>query len=830
MLRRSTKSNNKINWLKWLIIASFIVLPIVNVALIAILHRLPQGYDMQFHWQEMRELMKDGFLPRYAMNSFSESGVAVPTMYPYLFLYPFTLIYRISKSVTLTSYSFLVIDTFVALLISYFSSKKFSHNRVISYLFSIVYSMSFSLFLNSFQTDAIGMNFSFVFMPLVLFGFIYWIKNNQWKMLSIGMILIIYNSVIVSAYLILFLIIWTIIELWVNKKVGRKHLWTLCEAALLTILTTAIFWIPAAKLLLNNKLYDMLGDAGNQLNGVSIPKMIESSINTTLMINPKSWTYMMTISSLIGLIIGVIYYKKLSVMMRQMYWIAIVILLVSSNLFPWKFIAKTPFKVIQFPWRLYLIPQVFLAYLTAWFLSRLIKKWRIYKKYAGNKGILLSILVIVTVICGLQLSEQSTYISSIGHINVPASTLMNTRDVTKDYYPKAALPDFKNILDHEAVAGKKKIKVTPLGNGKYKLRSNRNLKNVQMPFVMYNGTKYRCEVNGGKVGCHVNGNQLLTMSSIKKGNHIIHTYVKPNILLNLLKYTLTIAGLLWIIWLCFCYKYGDKKCMKIVKKHKEIIASIIFIFIILLLIVTMFFIGYKNSISSKLEATAGLASVAVAFCGFMFAISIFNLRYNTSVRLICNYGNLEKSPFIVNFINESRISTSARFLGAFISKNQIKKGYDNNIGGQIPFPSTESSKKTEESTKYVGTLSNVNAHHSISFKVYLDEIIHMMNNNDYWNIFMNKIFRQKKDITLLFVFIDYKYKLSFDFITIPYKNSIYNEIFKDFNFKDKGITNIDYINNNNVDTNTNPNRFRKHYKNTFMKQTNIDVLKGLNIN
>lgn len=387
------KKDHKYLSSNFIIVLLFLIFACVNTFMLMECRKVVSLPDLQFHWSRILELIKSQqLLPRFAMNSFNDSGSAALTMYPYLFLYPFAIFYKFSKSMILTTVLMLFINTFLSLIVSYFCSLGLSKSRMVSFVFSMAYSLSFSLFYNIVNTYAIGMNDAFIFMPLVLFGYYYWVKYGKWHMLAIGGIALIFSEILMSVLVFIILALLTICN---YRRLNKQKIWALLKSFVLVVMVSASFWIPALNIYLNNKLNNF---KFTNETGVDLFESIHGAFSF-----PNMYTNMglMPIFVLLGIIFGFISFRLLSSDLRQMFLCSLLIIFVSSNIIPWQSLNHTFLGIIQFPWRLFLIPQVFLTYIFAKFLVKKTKHFQISR--------LKFLLVFVCCVLGLQVCYQCDY-------------------------------------------------------------------------------------------------------------------------------------------------------------------------------------------------------------------------------------------------------------------------------------------------------------------------------------------------------------------------------------------------------------------------------------
>lgn len=531
-----------------IIITSFILLAILNT--VELMHfktvpTFPSG-DLPFHWQRIQELIQSRHLfPYYDLNSFKDCGSAVMAMYPYLWLYPVALLYRVAGSVTVTTVGILGLNTLASLLISYYASLRFSRSRMISYFFALAYSFSFTLFLNTVHSYAIGMNEAFIFMPLVIFGYLTWLKDRKWVMLAIGTTALAYSEVLVVIFMAVLLSIWTLINIF---RLDRRWIVNLIKAANLTVLLTALYWLPAVHLYLDNRLFGM----GNpRITGVMLSRSFRTAWDVKWTVGSNN-VFLMTIYTLLGLIFGLEALIRGGHLHKQMYAGAVLVLLLTSRFFPWTALRSTSLNIIQYLWRFYLFSQMVLTYLFAEVTVKVIIHLTISSRARGCVMISLAALVV-----GLQLFNQAHYFVTLPAITRGASIRMNDRKLFDlndaeyhDYYLQRTNSDFHKIEQHDVTLpdGRPAMKFLSSGHGDYAFRCHRNYRQVTIPFIRYYGTHYRIDVDGRPVHVISNRNQLMTIRHIIPGRHHVQIKIEPDSWIRSAK-GLSFTGILICLWI-----------------------------------------------------------------------------------------------------------------------------------------------------------------------------------------------------------------------------------------------------------------------------------------
>lgn len=541
----------------------FLIMSLLSVAVMWHSHFITVGYDIHFHWQriwDMREsLVHRKLFPLVALNQFNQTGSAVMALYPQLGMMPIVLLSLVIKSFIPLVYIVILLRNFFALLVAYFASYSYNKNRKISFIFASGYTLAATMLFHEVLSYDIGRSSSMIYLPMIMFGFLNLIEKNDWIELALGMSAIIMCHVVNTAIAILFLAIMFLIN--INKFFDKNKIFALGKAIVLTVLLTTLYWIPFVIIVGNN--------------AIDFPppywKVAGTDLNTwyTAIIQNSVGPYFNVIN-LLGLVLGIVFFMKLSKYSKQLVLVGIAFLFLCSNLFPWNLLANTGINdSLQFTWRLNIIPQVIFCYIFAEVIVKLFKK---------PVMAVVSIVVSTIVIVFLQLSAQESLVQStknnleLTHAfskdrkeyrlnnNDDFRHLIFTSAGEIDYYPSAAVKQYGNTNRHIATYdGHKKLKVKLLGNGQFTFKNSVHINKMALPFLHYKGIAYEVKLDGKTVKTTHNKYALITLKNVSAGKHrvqiIVHRTKK-----ELLSYFATLIGLIVLGW-ALIKKYGTKTKM-----------------------------------------------------------------------------------------------------------------------------------------------------------------------------------------------------------------------------------------------------------------------------
>lgn len=500
------------------IVFIFAVMSLASSVLLWKSHFIPAAGDLYFHFQritEMKDSLSHGILFQdVAITKFDQSGSAAMTMYPKINIIPFVLLSFLLKNMVHLVYTIFILRNFFALILAYLSCYSYKSQKSVSFVFAITYTLSTMVLNYAFNFGDMGVTSSLIYLPLVLFGTLNLLHKNSWIELSIGMIGVLSSHVITSVMSIGLVCVLLLLNIKIMKN--KEHVFSLIKAILLTLCITAVFWMPFLVISIRNHIG--MPFVVYPLSGVDFNTLMASIFNNSV-------TQYITIFAFIGIILSILNYKKMSNSSKQLFFIAIILIVVCSSFVPWNLLNNTFIKsTFQFSWRVLLITQLLLCYLFAENAINLCKN----KKQ--RNGIVL--LIVMTVMCS-QIVGQRELIDTYRNNTLNTDNVVSGKNyyLIYDYYPKEAASatelnnDFRNHLGYY---GRKRIMMNPMGNGIFTFKLSRNVNNFRIPFLIYNGINYNVKVDGKNVKFYSDEHSQLTLYSATKGKHRIQVIVKKS--------------------------------------------------------------------------------------------------------------------------------------------------------------------------------------------------------------------------------------------------------------------------------------------------------------
>lgn len=280
-------------------------------------------------------------------------GYAFGLFYPDLFLLPAVLFKFLGFS-TDTSMKLLVfIIMVITCLVTYAVSKYISNSRFAASVSMVLYCLGHYHLTDVIRRFALGEVIAMIFVPLVFMG-LYDLTEKGYK--KKGILLIAFTGLLLS-HTISFVLcailsfVWLIIRIK-NMIKTPKLIAGVAIEAVICILITSYYWMPVIEQFMDSKFRVNVKHRFLTQNFTQSISDIVSGIHSVAFIE-------------IGILCLLVFlgaYKKMVSKKSILLLICTVALIVlQTDLFPWRLIDKTVFVSIQFPWRINIFTELFLA-------------------------------------------------------------------------------------------------------------------------------------------------------------------------------------------------------------------------------------------------------------------------------------------------------------------------------------------------------------------------------------------------------------------------------------------------------------------------------------
>ena len=515
---------------------------------------------MQFHTQRITEMFQNmqhmNLFPFISTFTFNNNGSAVMSMYPKLPLYLYALIRLLVQEPITSYYIGNILRSFICLVISYYSFLVIHKDQQLAaFLFSTAYSLSALMICCGYNSADLGISFSLIFFPVAFAGFYCWLKNGSYRLMTLGV------SAILLCHLLNFIFTFILLLLLasINFKILNKgKIVNLAKSFVISVLLTSSFWLPALRFGTSTA---MNSPFIFPLVGVKLFDLFQRAFT-----NDNNFGF--TIIAVLGLFLGAVDYKYLDKHVKQLFWASIIIVLFSSQLFPWQLLQNTPVRFIQFPWRFLVFPQLFLTYIYAVVVSELLKRLKTFQIRSLVVGIITVAIVLLSfnaqdriISSQIQAPEINYQLNSNNYLPSRNGTIwfkVTNEDefnnlmgfnANTDYLPKKSSGSFPAYSSHWGWNNDTKktvfFNMNAIPDGSIiQFDVPKSVKRLTVPFVIYND-HYQVILDNKKYPLKYDNN-VLYISNIKRGKHIMKiSYHDPLIKNSFL--ILTILGTL-LVW------------------------------------------------------------------------------------------------------------------------------------------------------------------------------------------------------------------------------------------------------------------------------------------
>jgi len=500
----------------FLILSYFFVYPLLTRGFVA------SGNDISYQLQRIIEVshnLKHGiFLPFVYTYSFGQLAFPLGIFYPEVTLIPSAILFNIFGHQVTGIYAGFAFYALLAMIFTYVVFRKLKYSWVISYIVAIIYTFSVYHTIDAYTRFAMGEYIAMTFLPLCFYGFYAILKGKvkDWPYLAVGLSFILLSHVLSTFIVVLTMgIIWLLSFLWKADHLKRIRYFAI--AAIATLLSSAIFWVPFLEQQLFQK-YNQPSPVSLEKSAYKLSDLLIAATNNS-MSSPISIGFTM----LLTLIFGGVFFKKLGKLEKYSYLIATVTFIGSSSVFPWIIFQKTPVSVIQFSFRLFMITTLCYSVVAAGLLQLLIRNQMMT---TTMKRLSLAFIVLATLgswyasMRSLRLNPWQNQPLRIFTNSGPQAKIPNKTTFVEQYTPRKTMPYFNELVGHVAVINHKKVTLTQITAKPSKQiftdKIVKQAKKVDLPVSYYkNFVAYR---NGKQVSVTRSHRNTLLVSSKTTGS------------------------------------------------------------------------------------------------------------------------------------------------------------------------------------------------------------------------------------------------------------------------------------------------------------------------
>lgn len=545
-----------------LIEVMFFILPLIFIMPIILTGKYTWNADTMFHWQRIANLAHGSG----AFNSVGGyHGGADMSFYPWMTIVPLALLKLIGIPPVAIMDIFCITIFVLGENIAYYAFSKCYPEHLFAFMFALLYACSQNWWDVLVVQGLDGATLADAFVPLAFFGWLEIMRGHKSKMLVVGMSLIMFTHILTAALTVAALGLLTLLA-WKHLSVSK-----LCEfakQAVVTLLITAVYWLPMLILSRTNKLW--------------YPELKAPMNKNAFILNPsfgacfKGLALLWNFAAIVGFILAIINWKKLSAFSKHLFIVGLACLVFNMPYLPWHFLMHTFVRQLQFPFRVAFLIQFIFSFLLVRIVALNWSKKSISKtsRMAGLIFLLFSAIAFsFTIVSERQVTESDGQHFDInrpagyttmkdGHrvqVSSKSFLVLTNRDMNdhrvlnlmthRDYLPRSlanrATRDNKHVVQNHKVVHFSTVHEATYNDGTH-VNEPQNAAHFNLPLVTYHTQQYRMYMNGKRVHPAGYMNDVPYINHLHKG-HYIFTYQTP---LAWYRYAGIIGSLLGM-WLLF---------------------------------------------------------------------------------------------------------------------------------------------------------------------------------------------------------------------------------------------------------------------------------------
>lgn len=302
---------------------------------------------------DRKSLMSGHLLSSNGSFAFSQIGLIVNKFYPYLFLYPFAIMRGLADPVlayniclfVLTALSFIIAYQSVISIPTQQGEKRRSAKA--GFLFSLIYNNSGYLLLQITQRGDLAEYIALVLLPVLFMGLISLIRqpdSKKWWWLPITFTLIAYSHLLSAILFALFVMV----ILGLNyHQLNVLKIERLIISGILVVIATLPISLTIVLANHQNKVITPIVPDTLQNEALKPDDLLLNALNNIV---PDTLSVVnLGVITLVCLFISFLILGSHDLLGKQLTWIGVFSVFLSTNLFPWFIFQRTPLHVIQFP-------------------------------------------------------------------------------------------------------------------------------------------------------------------------------------------------------------------------------------------------------------------------------------------------------------------------------------------------------------------------------------------------------------------------------------------------------------------------------------------------
>lgn len=520
----------------------FLILIISAVCMLPCLRSgLPYGDDQPVHMLRVECILKalksgQGYPVHIYQDMLEGYGYGMGIFYPDLFLLPAVLFRALGAPPEIAMKLYIYVLLVCTCITSYHAGKAIGGRRLIGVVTMILYTMGHYHLEDIYTRFALGEVAAMVFVPLVFLS-LYDLTEREHSrkgLLCVTFSCLLLSHTISFVLCVMLAVVWCIVRY--KRICANRHLilGILAEAGM-CMLITCYYWLPVLEQFADCSFY------------VSRDPAFFNHENTMYLLAIVSGKYSVAFIE-VGLLALLVFASKVkNVYNKKAMWCligAVILLVIETDIFPWKLIDKTPLVSIQFPWRMNMLTEFMVA---VGFSMQLCAVLKLYMN--GRRCMVVSI--VAGILIGLFNLNMVGNIELGGYVNYPegyADAAGNTNSIGFwEWLP--AEGDLADTVDSDykgmVRCGDRYIQGSYNADGSYEFSTDGVQGMYVVPKYYYKGYVAECiyadgEVHEETVGKSDDG--LVMLNADPNISHIVVEYRGTE--LQRISKTVTIAGVM----------------------------------------------------------------------------------------------------------------------------------------------------------------------------------------------------------------------------------------------------------------------------------------------
>lgn len=319
---------------------------------------LPQGDDMTFHILRIESVYNaiktgQGF-PTYVYDRLLEGyGYGAGIFYPDILLLPAVLLRFIglSPAGAMKGYIFLIL--LLTCYTSYRVGKGIGKSHFVGLVTMVLYTMGHYHLEDIYRRSAMGEVVAMAFIPLVFLALYDYTEREERRK---GLLCLVFSGLLLCHTISFVLCVgiavgWVLVR--IKKVLDKKHIFGLLVEAGSCMLLTAFYWVPVLEQFADGTFYVSTNPAfETQDEMMTILGIVSGRLSVSF---AELGIFLLLV--MLGLRSQIRNKKAILCLC-----LSIGLLIIETRLFPWKLIDKTPLISLQFPWRLNMFTEFFVAF------------------------------------------------------------------------------------------------------------------------------------------------------------------------------------------------------------------------------------------------------------------------------------------------------------------------------------------------------------------------------------------------------------------------------------------------------------------------------------